>query len=410
MIMKNLHDIPVYKTLFERDQNERQINIYHISSVQFSPSNTFYPAVVVKDRKQGLYYKLVDEKIMSLKSIDHTFKIDKCSKPKAEFTNPLFFFIYNTDNYYHFVWDTLPYLISYFLLKKEIKGLKLLVNLPNFSANEFYPFFLEFLDILEIEKSDIVLVDKDLVYGSVYISDSYTHGVDSNKPPRNEIYQFYKEIVSKVNKRYNLSTNLPKKIYISRRSWLHNDFSNMGTNYTLRRKLVNESELVKILENRNYVEIFTERLSTVEKIQLFSNVEEVVSTIGGGSCNVLFANNWTKHFCIVSPTFLEINERFKFCLSTVNTLYFEETKHVEEHYFKKYMRVKLGDLVGEVLDYDENRILFSYTDNIVAGWNSNLMLNKMWVNKQDLIAVDMGLNSAWDMNLEKFEQILDTNR
>ena len=31
----------------------------------------------------------------------------------------VFFFIYNFDNYYHFLYDTLPYLYTYFELKKE---------------------------------------------------------------------------------------------------------------------------------------------------------------------------------------------------------------------------------------------------------------------------------------------------
>ena len=46
--------------------------------------------------------------------------------------------------------------------------------------------------------------------------------------------------------------------------------SGIGTNYTQRRKLVNEDDLVDKLIKEDYVEVFTERLSTIEKIAYFA--------------------------------------------------------------------------------------------------------------------------------------------
>ena len=39
-----------------------------------------------------------------------------------------------------------------------------------------------------------------------------------------------------------------KNIYISRRTWLNSDKSNIGTDYTSRRKMINENELVEQLK------------------------------------------------------------------------------------------------------------------------------------------------------------------
>ena len=137
------------------------------------------------------------------------------------------------------------------------------MNYSNSTMNEFYKFVSEFLDLLGIKESDILIVDKNTEYKNVYISSSYTHGHDSNLPPRKEIYSLYNDIVNIARDKYKLDT--PKKIYISRRTWLHNNFSNIGTNYTTRRRLINEDELVEKLTKKGFVEVFTENLKCVNK-------------------------------------------------------------------------------------------------------------------------------------------------
>jgi capsular polysaccharide biosynthesis protein len=217
-------------------------------------------------------------------------------------------------------------LISFFELRKEIPNLKLLMSNPNKDKNKFYPFVYEFLEILGITKEDIVLVTPDTKYSEVFISDSYTHGINSNLPPRKEVYNFFKQIVNSVDTD---NIDRPKKIYISRRSHKHGDYSNIGTNYTDRRKLMNEDDLVIFLEKIGYTEIFTELLTTKEKILLFANAEYVIGPIGGGLCNTLFCEKETKLLSIISPNFLKINQRFSFCFDNIDTIYFEDTYHYE---------------------------------------------------------------------------------
>lgn len=389
----------LYKKLFNCDLNNREINLYKITNVKLTGQNIFYPnCLLIKD---GEIINPIDEKIMSLKDvIPNNNGIVKDNEVKKFCNTPVFYFIYNTDNYYHFIYDTLPYLISFKNLKKEVHNLKLLMNYPNEQSDNFYPFVVEFLKILGIDINyDVILADNKTFYYEVFVSSSYTHGIDSNLPPRQEIYDLYKNIVKVVNETSTEKKDYPKKIYVSRRSWLHNDFTNIGTNYTTRRKLMNEDDLVETLKKLGYVEVFTEKLTTIEKVKLFSQVESVIGSIGGGMCNVLFSNTQTKVIPIVSPTFLDVNGRFVHSFSKVNVSYFDETSHTSKDKFKKYMRVKCGDIIGEVIDVSDDELIINYSKNFVAGWNNQIQFDSKKLSKKDCTPLDNGLNSEWTLNL-----------
>jgi hypothetical protein len=265
----------------------------------------------------------------------------------------------------------------------------------------FYKFVTEFLSILGITHDDIIIADENTLYKEILISTSYTHDFDSNLPPRNEIYEFYQEIVDKVN----IDTkDLPKKIYVSRRSWIHGDMSNIGTNYTTRRKLVNEDDLVEFLISKGYKEIFTETFTTEQKIALFKNAESVVGSIGGGVCNVLFSNPKCKLTTLVSPYFLDVNKRFIYSLNNVDLTLFSDAKNIETTYFKKYMRVKYGEIIGEIVEIDGDDITITYSDTRLSGWNSENKYKTMTLKSQDCVRLDEGLNSSWEINLEKLKK------
>tara|TARA_Y100000022_G_scaffold198532_1_gene209038 strand:- start:556 stop:1770 length:1215 start_codon:yes stop_codon:yes gene_type:complete len=397
-------NIPVFKNILEKDDNNREINIYKTKNVCLTGHSIFYPNVLLKTNDKLILPLL--ERTMSLKSgtiyekqnMEYNYVKNEIKK---HMTDPLFFFIYNTDNYFHFLYDTLPYLISFFELKKELPKLKLLMQLPNPQKKEMYRFVVEFLQLLNITKKDIVIANTETEYSNVYVSTSYTHDIDSNLPPRKEIFNFYKHFVDIVNERYD-NNKTPKKLYISRRSWLHNDFSNIGTNYTTRRKLVNEDELVDKLVKEGYKEIFGEKLTIIEKIQYFSNATHIIGAIGGGLANVLFSKKNTKLKAIISPTFLDVNRRFKFCLDCVDVEYDMRTNHVENTKFKTYMRVKTLDglIVGEIEKIYDNKILVSYTDGSNTGWNSQSKYKKIEFDLNgEVEKLDEGLNSPWIYNL-----------
>ena len=396
--------LSMFKNLYEKDDNGREINIYKLSNCCLSGHSIFYPNTLLKT-ETNLVLPLL-ERTMSLKSgtiyekqhMEYNYVKNEI---KHKVNEPLFFFIYNTDNYFHFLYDTLPYLISFFELKKELPNIKLLMQLPNPQKKEMYRFVLEFLQILNITKDDIIIANTETEYSDIYISTSYTHDIDSNLPPRKEIFDLYKNIVDVVKKKYDNKTT-PPKLYISRRTWLHNDFSNIGTNYTTRRRLVNEDELVDKLLKEGYKEVFAEKLTTIEKIQYFSNATHVMGAIGGGLANVLFSSNKTKLQAIISPTFLEVNKRFKFCLDNVDVNYDMRTNHVENTDFKTYMRVKTkdGKIVGEIEKIYDNKLLVSYTDGSNTGWNSQNKYNKIELDIKSVEKLDNGLNSHWIYNYD----------
>jgi hypothetical protein len=395
----NILDTEPFLEFLPEDKNGRKINIYKCNHIS-STDSTYYPNVNFLDQV-GNTLTPYKEKVMSLQGLgENTNRYDYPNYLSID-NSQLFFFIYNTDNYYHFVYDTLPYLISYFELKKSIPNLKLLMNYPNPQKKEFYKFVKEFLEILSITENDIKIISKNTLYIQVYFSNSYTHDIDSNLPPREEIYEFYSNIVDKA-KEIGTNKQLPDKVYISRRTWIHGDMSNIGTNYTTRRRLESEDSLVKSLENIGFVEVFAENLSTIEKILLFNGAKCVVGSIGGGLCNVLFSRPECLLISICSPVFLNVNARFLYSFSKVNTKYFKETFHTEQGYWKKWMRVKSNDIVGEIENVNGDLLTILYLDENLAGWNSEMEYKKIDIKSNECLALDVGLNSSWDLDVNRF--------
>ena len=400
MKLKSFKDLDPYKIIFNKDKNDREINVFNIKNVSIVSDDVFYTNVLFYSNNTLI--DPLDEKIMSLKAVsnDKPYSLSESENKQTINTNPLFYFIYNFDNYYHFIYDTLPYLISYFELKKDVNNLKLLVSYPNKNKQEFYDFNLEFLSLIGITKNDIIISNKDTLFTNVYISESLTHGIDSNLPPRSEIFDFYRNMTDNVS----LDYETPKKIYISRRSWVHGNKKNIGTDYTNRRRLTNEDELISYLTNNGFSEIFTENLTTKEKIHIFKNAEIVVGPIGGGLCNLLFSPSNTKLISIISPTFLNVNYRFIYSFNNVNTYYFEETKHNEMGRIKTNMRVKYKDIIGEVSNISDNYATIIYKAEFTAGWSSNDIFKEIKCLITDLTPIDDGLNSPWQINMNKFKK------
>ena len=396
------------RVLFDKDANGREIAIYKYEKCVFTGVSMYYPNVLLKTGDDNTLILPIEERTMSLKSstiydsMNHTYDPIDANITQV-YIDPVFFFIYNTDNYFHFLYDSLPYLITFLDIKKTTPQLKLLMNWPNEQKTDFYPFVLEMLEIVGITKSDICMVDPSTQYECVYISTSYTHGHDSNLPPRREIYGFYREMVSRVSALTNSHIQTPPKIYVSRRTWIHGDFTNIGTNYTTRRKLANENELVdQLVSESGYVEVFTEKLTTLEKILYFANATHVIGAIGGGIANVLFSKPDTKLVALVSPTFLEVNGRFRYSLDCVDVSYYTNTQHTEPGTLKKYMRVRTrdGSIVGEIESIDKNLVVVSYVEGGGnTGWNLQNTYKRIELDQCLVIPLDEGLNSEWETGL-----------
>jgi hypothetical protein len=399
--MLSLNNLTPYRTLFQRDSNGREINIYKLVNTQFYEGKIYYPNVIVKSEEKDV--RPINETILSLKDVNFFSDFKKILDVEIEDYKSYFFFIYNTDNYYHFVYDTLPYLISFFELKKEIPNLKILMSYPNYQKFEHYKFVTEFLNLLSIPIDDITLVNTSTLYKNIYISNSYTHDGKSNIKPRNEIYDFYNSMVGFVTKNYK-KEKLPTKIYVSRRTWISKDTSNIGTNYTTKRRLINEDEVVEYLTTKGFVEVFTENLSTIDKILLFNNAEHIIGPIGGGLCNTLFSNKKTTLTILNSPTFFDVNYRFLFSFENVNYEIMNISEHTEVTKIKKFMRVKFDDKVGEVVDIADDKVTINYSNIDLAGWNNEIKFEQIIKNIDNITPLDEGLNSEWVIDIKKLKE------
>jgi len=309
----------------EQDKNGRTVEVGYFFNSQFTGLSTHYPQPLLYSHKDKKLYLPLIEKFMSLNrgtvyEENMVYELD-LPKFKKFCDEPVFYFVYNTANYYHFIYDTLPYLYSFFKERQLIPHLKLLVSPPE-GKSDLYPFVWECLELLGICRDDVVFLDNETLYNAVIVSSSLTHNGLSNTPPHAGLF----DIINRMKGDY----QGPEKIYVSRRTWLHNNLDNIGTNYTERRRCVNEDEVAELFKSYGYEEVFCENMSMKEKIGLFNSAKYVAGPIGGGMCNVIFSPPETKVISINSPLFFDINKRFEYSMSHTQLYHFNDTEFVEK--------------------------------------------------------------------------------
>jgi hypothetical protein len=308
----------------EKDENGRDIEVAYFFSCQFTGLSSHYPLPLIYSHQTQKLILPTKEMFMSLGrgtvyedvmdyEVDLPLKIENfCSVP-------VFYFVYNMANYYHFIYDTLPYLYSYFNEKKIHPDLKLLVSPPE-GKEDLYPFVWECLNLLGICRKDVVFLNPRMIYNTVVVGSSLTHNGLSNTPPHAGVF----DIINRMKGEYQGA----EKIYVSRRTWMHNNIENIGTNYTERRRCVNENEVVELFKSHGYEEVFCENMTMKEKIGLFNSAKYVAGPIGGGMCNVIFSPPETKVISINSPLFFDINTRFEYSMIHTKLHYFNDTEFV----------------------------------------------------------------------------------
>lgn len=361
--MKNLIFFDKIKPFYkDSSYSKRKISIHKFQDVQITGDTIHYPLALIHDLSSSNHILPLREKFMSLgrgviyeRSMKYKFIHKKIKKIDNNF---YFYFIYNNANYYHFIYDTLPYLWNFFTLKKSIPKIKILTNFPE-NQKQNYDFFYDCLALLGINKNSITIANSNTVYSNLFISTSLTHNGKSNSPPHPNIYKVYEKF------KYGfLKSNKFSKIYISRRTWIKNkkNIKNIGTDYTLRRQLINEDEIVSELSKYGFREVFCEDLTMSEKINLFKNAKYVIGPIGGGMCNLLFAKQNTKVLSINSPLFFQINKRFIYSMSHTNLTHFNDTSFIKDP--------------------------------------------KTSISGKGALSISGGLNTPWMVNLPKFKKIL----
>ncbi len=387
------------------DDSPRNSFVCLFEDVVLTGRNIHYPNCLLKQKNTTLVSPY-DEKVMSLNKesfYDNNVWEDTTPQPENTVEDPFFFFHYNVDNYYHFVYDSLPMLYFYFELRKIYPTLQLLLQTSHPTNKHLPQFVRDFLVSLGIESMEFG--KERTLYKKLFVSSSFTHGGFSNEPPSpyaSSIWSSMKTTETEV---------FPKRIYISRRSWIHGQTENLGTNYTLRRRCINEDAVADLLRRYNITEVFTELATTDQKLKLFAEAELVVGIIGGGMCNLLFAPPTTKSLCIVTPNFLEINQRFQYSMNHTKILYSRSSfLQPFEGPFSLYTRVKVKEtgVIGEVEGYQEGKVVVRLSNNDIAGFSQDFPLETKLFDAEELEALDNGLNSPFIVNLIELERDLNT--
>ncbi len=308
------------------DRHGRTLEVSYFLLAQFTGLSKHYPLPLLYSYKSKKLYLPLREKFMSLERGtiyevgDMTFE-GELSQVQKTVDTPMFYFVYNMANYYHFIYDTLPYLFSYFNEKMIHPDMKLLVSPPE-GQDDLYPFVWDSLSMLGITRDDVVFLDPEVMYNRVCVSSSLTHNGLSNCPPHKGVFGILNSMESDYVG--------PEKIYISRRTWVHNKKDNIGTDYTERRRCVNEDQVVEIFKSFGFKEIFCENLTMKEKIGMFRTAKYIAGPIGGGMCNTIFSPPDTKVLSINSPTFMDVNLRFAYSMVHTNLVNFEHTEFVNQ--------------------------------------------------------------------------------
>ncbi len=330
-----------------------------------------------------------------------------------------FFFIFNFENYYHFLYDTLPYLHHYFELRMNDPSCKLL--LP--ATHTWLQFQRECFTLLGIQERDIIYAEEGCAYETLYIPSSLTHGTisaasgetlssASNMPPSPEAYNIWNRLSEN-----SPPTTSPKKIYISRRTHLLADTSNVGTNYTTRRRCLNEDALVELLKEHGYVEVFCESMSMSEKISMFRSATHVAGFIGGGMANLLFSPPTTKTLCIITPYFLDINTRFKYSMDHTD-IHYADCTALAPHAgpYPLYSRVRINhpgtphhEAIGEIDSWvdDYNKYIVKVPKQRVAGFSLTNVYDHIFYSAEALEPVDKGLNSPFICTIDGLNPFLN---
>jgi Glycosyltransferase 61 len=352
-----------------------------------------------------------DEQIMSMPTIgtESSTRLKGHDNVLTYRPGAYFFFIFNLTNYFHCLYDTLPYLIHYKELLKTHPDCKLL--LPK--DHTWMQFQTDMFDLLGITK--FRLADDYDMYETLYVPSSLTHGKKangqwlSNDPPSNDAWSIWQSMAKPI------VIDTPKKIYISRRSWIHNDLSNIGTNYTTRRKCINEDEVVALAQHYGYQEVFCETMSMSEKIAMFQQATHILGFIGGGMANCLFSGPTTKVGCIETPEFLTINQRFQHTMNHTAVSYLPLSS-LAPHTgpYALYVRVKVVDpaspyygKIGEIETYTNGFYNVKLSNNDVAGFAHTASFPLKTFQPEELLPLDKGLNSPFQCDLRGLTEYLD---
>jgi hypothetical protein len=185
----------------------------------------------------------------------------------------------SSDNFYHWIWDILP---RFFLLDSlGYRPEKIYIDVRK-------PFQRDALKLLGYSMDHIIPIDQ---YPCISASQLLVPAFPAFRVPISVWAGHYlrETFWNRVPK--DTSSSLPRRVYISRgdASW---------------RKVLNEPEVIALCQRYGCEAIQTSKLTFAEQVNLFRQVEAVVSPHGAGLANVAFCPSGTKIIELFAEQFI----------------------------------------------------------------------------------------------------------
>lgn len=159
----------------------------------------------------------------------------------------------------------------WYVIEKDVKY-KIVFVKTDWENNSFEGPYVEFLNLLGIEKSQMMFVEKPTQFKKIIIPEqSYL---------RNKYYtKNYTNLISYVKNNVNLSLPVYEKIYFSRKEFVKNNCP---------QKEHGEEAIEKSFQINGFKVLYPEKMSTFEQIWYVKNCKQIVVAIGGAGCNTVF--------------------------------------------------------------------------------------------------------------------------
>ena len=133
--------------------------------------------------------------------------------------------------------------------------------------------YLEFLELLGIDKDRIIIINEPTMFKSVIVPDVSIY-------PGNYYTKQYKNIFDYIFTKINYDSSAPKKIYLSRTKFKK-----------ARSKEKGEKSIEKLFNKNGYKVIYPETMTLKEQIFYYKNCEQMVCINGTLSHNILFSKD-----------------------------------------------------------------------------------------------------------------------